>query len=253
MARLREQVKLARRYFEEFVEHRRRGESRYAVERLAQLTIQTLLDTGAMLAVYLKLSKPDTYRGLARLLARELRLDVPKCRFLEQLAGFRNLLVHGYAEIDLELEEKAFEEMEETLPKILEALESFVTESGTDPSNRGVGESLSEVFRKHGVRFAFLFGSRARKGYGRDYDIAVSLDVESALDLGGLLVDVAEALEVSEDFVDLVHLDTAPSAIVYTVLQEGKLIYGDLEEAYSYLYRKYLEVLDINSFKQEQP
>gem|GEM_PF-6719931 len=46
--------------------------------------------------------------------------------------------------------------------------------------------------------------------------------------------------------IDLVHLNTAPLNIVYTILLEGKLIHGNREEALNYLYRKYLEILDIN-------
>ncbi len=62
--RLRRILDLVSRYFDEFRAARRGGGgSIYAIERLAQLTIQALLDLGAMLAVELKDEKPETYRA----------------------------------------------------------------------------------------------------------------------------------------------------------------------------------------------
>ncbi len=245
--RLRGQVELVRSFFSEFVRCRRAGESVYAVERLAHLVIQSILDFAAMVSVYRGLRKPETYRGLAGLLAGELGLDQALSRFLSQLAGFRNILVHGYAGLNRELEEQAFREMEQRLPTVIEALEGYVRGLSIDPPEGIIGGRLIEVFREAGVRFAFLFGSRARVGSGRDYDIAVSMRLRSALELGGLLVRVAEALGVGEWEVDIVHLETAPLSLIYTVLVEGTLIYGSPEEAYGFLIQKYLQLLDVET------
>jgi predicted nucleotidyltransferase len=97
----------------------------------------------------------------------------------------------------------------------------------------------------------FLFGSRAREGFGRDYDIAVVFEKRptSALELGILLVDLAEAVGVHEELIDLVDLDTAPLSVVKTVVDEGKIIYGD-NGALDYLWRKYLEYLDANELSE---
>lgn len=246
--RFKRQVELVERFASSFLEHRSRGESIYAVERLAQLLIQALLDLGAMIAVYTEGLKPETYKGIARLLAEKLGLTSDDRELLEGLAGFRNLLVHGYAEIDRDLEERAFKEIERDLPGIVKAVKNYVVKSSLDPLQN---VKLENVFKRHGVKYAYLFGSKARGGRGRDYDIAVFVNVEDALKLGKLLVDVAEALGVHEDQVDLVHLDTAPLHIVYTVLNEGKPIYGDPEEAYYALYRKYLEFLDMNESERK--
>ena len=51
----------------------------------------------------------------------------------------------------------------------------------------------------------------------------------SALELGLLLVDLAEALGVHEEQIDLVDLDTALLSLVKTVVDEGKILYGDNE------------------------
>lgn len=239
-------MSLVGRYFREFLDYRRRGESIYSVERLAQLLIQSLLDLGAMIAVYLGFPKPETYKGVASFISDRLSLNGFKRRLLEQLAGFRSLLVHGYAEVDPKLEEEAFKEMERGLPEILKPLKHYVEGLDVDPSELNVGRGLREVFERHGVRFTLLFGSRVRGIEGGDYDIAVSGDFKSALDLGGLLVDVAEALGICEDRVDIVHLETAGHGILYTILLEGVLIYGDSDEAWRFLYRRYLEMLDMD-------
>ena len=244
--RLKKQAETIRSYLKEFIEYRRTGKSVYAIERLAQLLIQSILDFGAMLAVYMGLEKPETYRGVMKLLAEKLGLSRSDQEFLVRLAGFRNILVHAYTKIDRGLEEKTFSEIEEKIPKIVSTIGNYVGKISVDPQTTELSLKLEKVFRKHNVKFAFLFGSIARKGFGRDYDIAVYMDLENLLELGGLIVDIAEALGVSEDKIDLVHLNTAPLNIVYTILLEGKLIHGNREEALNYLYRKYLEILDIN-------
>jgi hypothetical protein len=64
--------------------------------------------------------------------------------------------------------------------------------------------------------------------------------------LGRLLVEVAEALNVHEDMVDLVLIEHAPKHLIHTIISEGKVIYGKLQEAYLDLTKHYIEYLDIN-------
>ncbi|BDR92096.1 type VII toxin-antitoxin system HepT family RNase toxin [Vulcanisaeta souniana] len=248
--RLRRILDSLSRYFDEFRAMRRGGGSIYAVERLTQLTIQALLDLGAMLAVELRDRKPETYRDIADYLSNKLGLDEDLRKFLRGLAGFRNVLVHGYAEINRELEEEAFRDMEERLPLIIERLRNFISGTG-DSGQMDIEElraRLKPVFERHGVRFALLFGSRARAGVGRDYDIAISADLRSAIELGELIVDIAETLGVNEDLIDVVHLESAGAGILYSVINDGVVIHGDEEEAMNYLWRRYLELLNINEY-----
>ena len=240
--RLKRQVELIERYAREFLEYRRRGESVYAVERLAQLLIQSLLDLGAMIAVYTGKLKPETYKGVGRFLATIVGEEHRK--FLEEMAGFRNVLVHGYAAIDRTLEEEGFKELENKIFLVIEEVKKYIERASIDPPAEF--EELNKVFERYNVRYAVLFGSRAREGKGRDYDIAVSGEFRSALELGGLLVDVAEALGVHEDLVDLVHIESAPLTLIYTIISEGVVIYGDPDEALWDLTKRYLEYLDMN-------
>jgi len=242
MSKIKRQLEVLEDYFKKFLEHRARRESIYAIERLAQLSIQALLDLGAMIAVRAKGRKPETYREIASFMCDLLGLAEERS-LLEGLAGFRDVLVHGYVAIDEDLEEGAFKEMERRLPKVIGVAKKYLERASIDPN---ADERLREVFERHKVKFAFLFGSRARRGESRDYDIAVSVEVKSALDLGRLLVDVAEALGVHEDLVDLVHFDTAPLSVILTILEEGELLYGDPDEAYHALFKRYVEFLDIN-------
>lgn len=240
--RVRRQLELFEGYLRDFQEFRERGESLYALERIAQLLIQSLLDLGAMLAVYLGRGKPETYRGIAEFISSLIGEEHKT--FLVELAGFRNLLVHGYARMDRRLEEEAFREMEEELPIVLDKLRGYIDADEIDPRElRGV----EEVFRRYGVRYALLFGSRARGEPGRDYDIAVSVELKSALEMGGLLMDLAEALGCPESSIDLIHIDSAPMGVLYTLLNEGVIIYGDREEAFADLSRRYIELLDLRS------
>lgn len=240
--RVRRQLELFEGYLRDFQEFRGRGESLYALERIAQLLIQSLLDLGAMLAVYLGRGKPETYRGIAEFISSLIGEEHKT--FLVELAGFRNLLVHGYARMDRRLEEEAFREMEEQLPIVLDKLRGYIDADEIDPRElRGV----EEVFRRYGVRYALLFGSRARGEPGRDYDIAVSVELKSALEMGGLLMDLAEALGCPEASIDLIHIDSAPMGILYTLLNEGVIIYGDREEALADLSKRYIELLDLRS------
>ncbi len=87
--RLRRILDLVSRYFDEFKAARRGGgRSIYAIERLAQLTIQALLDLGAMLAVELKDEKPETYRGIADYISNKLGLGEDLRRFLRGARRF---------------------------------------------------------------------------------------------------------------------------------------------------------------------
>ncbi|MGC9072370.1 MAG: HepT-like ribonuclease domain-containing protein [Acidilobus sp.] len=246
--RLRRQLELVESYYRDFLELWRRGEHVYAVERAAQLLIQSLLDLGVMLAVELGKRKPETYRGVASLLSDVLKLSDDDRAFLLGLAGLRNVLVHGYAKVDRRLEEGAFKEIEARLSPIIGRLRGLDLVSG-DPelSLQEIASRLRPVFQRWGIRYAILFGSRAREGGGRDFDIAVSVRLKSALDLGRMIVDKAEALGVHEDLVDVVQVESADIAVVLTLLGEGKVIYGNPDLARDELVRRYLEFLDINS------
>jgi len=111
-----------------------------------------------------------------------------------------------------------------------------------------LAKSLSRVFKGR-VKAALLFGGRA-KGYlmKGDYDIAVYFGKPHDLyDLGGLAVDIARALKVREDELDVLSLDSAAPDMVLEAL-EGNPIY--VEDAYILFELKLkalMESLDLRS------
>jgi uncharacterized protein YutE (UPF0331/DUF86 family) len=85
-----------------------RGESAYMAdlrerlqaERALQLSIQICIDIGAHLIAERGLDQPTDYRGVFRSLVDAGVLDAQVGQRLGAAAGLRNLLVHGYADLD---------------------------------------------------------------------------------------------------------------------------------------------------------
>lgn len=75
-------------------------EQRY-VEHTLQLAIQAALDVASHVVSEDRLGEPRTNRELFDLLARHQALEVGLSKRLSAMAGFRNVLVHGYTDVDL--------------------------------------------------------------------------------------------------------------------------------------------------------
>lgn len=75
---------------------------RGAVERYMELALECTLDIGEMIISAERLRKPETYREIIEILGEK---DILSKEFADEFApaaGFRNILVHGYADIDLD-------------------------------------------------------------------------------------------------------------------------------------------------------
>ncbi len=70
------------------------------IEHTLQLAIQACLDAASHVVSDDRLGEPSTTRELFSLLARAGRLTQELAQKLSAAAGFRNVLVHGYAEVD---------------------------------------------------------------------------------------------------------------------------------------------------------
>ena len=66
-----------------------------------QLAAQAALDVASHIVSDDRLGEPATNRDLFGLLARHGWLEAALAGRLEEMAGFRNVLVHGYADVDL--------------------------------------------------------------------------------------------------------------------------------------------------------
>ncbi len=75
---------------------------RGAVERYLQLSVECVVDIGEILISSLKLPKPETSRQVIDILGQEGIIPDNFAYRFAPVAGFRNILVHNYLEVDLE-------------------------------------------------------------------------------------------------------------------------------------------------------
>lgn len=76
---------------------------RAAVERWVQLAIEACIDIAYHIVASRHLPQPDTARGAFETLAEQGLLDHDLASRLGGAASLRNVLVHGYVDVDLEL------------------------------------------------------------------------------------------------------------------------------------------------------
>ena len=71
------------------------------VEHTLQVAIQAALDVASHIVSDHRLGEPETNRELFDLLVRAGRMPPPLAATLRDMAGFRNVVVHGYQDVDL--------------------------------------------------------------------------------------------------------------------------------------------------------
>lgn len=71
------------------------------IEHTLQLAVQAALDVASHIVSDESLGEPQTNRHLFDLLARAGWLDAALADQLSHMTGFRNVLVHGYDDVDL--------------------------------------------------------------------------------------------------------------------------------------------------------
>ncbi len=71
------------------------------VEHTLQLAIQAALDVAAHIVSDQRLGEPETNRRLFQLLRSNGWITAELSETLQNMAGFRNILVHGYATVDI--------------------------------------------------------------------------------------------------------------------------------------------------------
>ena len=75
------------------------------VEHTLQIAIQSALDVASHIASDQRLGEPETNRALFQLLARADVISKDHAQRLAEMAGFRNVLVHGYDEVQIQVVE----------------------------------------------------------------------------------------------------------------------------------------------------
>jgi len=227
---------------------------RGAVERYLHLAVEALIDVGMRLCSILRLRKPDTYRDVARVLRESGILGEEDSKKFELWIGFRNILVHGYARLDLERLFQALHEVGE-LREIAEKLSRFIAGKSIDPDGEleDILERVRRVLEERKfVVFAYLFGSRVHGGYTLKGDVDVAIYTEGGVSWR----DLADILNALEDKlkcrVDLVHLNTAPPSLAYEVISTGVLVLDRRpNERVEYEVRVLKEYLDLKPRLEE--
>ncbi|HEY0090527.1 MAG TPA: DUF86 domain-containing protein, partial [Candidatus Lokiarchaeia archaeon] len=69
-------------------------------ERYLQLAIEYVLDIGNHIISRLEFKKPETYQDIFVILGKNSILPLEFAEKIAKMAGFRNILVHGYLDID---------------------------------------------------------------------------------------------------------------------------------------------------------
>ena len=75
------------------------------VEHTLQIAIQAVLDVASHIVSDERLGEPETNRGLFDLLAQTGRLSTELASTMRDMVGFRNVVVHGYQDVDLRVVE----------------------------------------------------------------------------------------------------------------------------------------------------
>ncbi len=73
------------------------------IEHTLQIAIQAAIDVASHIVSDERLGEPSTYRDLFELLARHEWISDALIPALREMVGFRNVVVHGYSAVDLEI------------------------------------------------------------------------------------------------------------------------------------------------------
>ncbi len=73
------------------------------VEHTLQIAIQAALDVASHIVSDARLGEPESSRDLFRLIESRGWISAELSATLQAMTGFRNLLVHGYGEVDLRI------------------------------------------------------------------------------------------------------------------------------------------------------
>jgi uncharacterized protein YutE (UPF0331/DUF86 family) len=103
MITVQERVLRLRRLAEKldsFDDYHRSDDARDIAERNLQIAIEACLDIGKIIISQKKLPEPKDYKGVFLALAQAHIIRTETTRFLSDMAGARNILVHGYDKVD---------------------------------------------------------------------------------------------------------------------------------------------------------
>jgi uncharacterized protein YutE (UPF0331/DUF86 family) len=117
-------------------ELRSNTELRWALERGLQLCVQNALDVATHLVAAAGREAPDYATSIDRLAEAEVLPREFAARF-RGVAGFRNVLVHGYLEVDLDLVQQALAEWLQEFERFAAFVEDYLERTSTSSGSPG--------------------------------------------------------------------------------------------------------------------
>ena len=96
------------------------------VERYLQVAIECLLNIGEMIINECKFRKPETYKDIIRVLIENKVLPKSLQPALEDMAGFRNILVHDYSYLDYNKIYQHLQKDPQIIKEFIKAIKQFV-------------------------------------------------------------------------------------------------------------------------------
>jgi len=97
------------------------------------VTIEAVMDISRKIISSMDWEIPKTYKEVVDLLYKKEVMDEELSKYLKDLVGLRNILVHLYADVKLELLLEDLEADIEALKKSMRILIEFSEEKGIDP------------------------------------------------------------------------------------------------------------------------
>ena len=114
LGKLSEFLKLLRKYQPlSYAEYSKNVETELVVERLLQLCTQIVIDIAAHLLAATSHSRPTDYCEAIAQLADIEAIPLEFARRIRGMANFRNILVHGYVEIKIDLVYQNLQEIDD--------------------------------------------------------------------------------------------------------------------------------------------
>ncbi len=101
-------------------------ELRSALERNLHVAIEAALDIGEMIIAEENLPRPEEYRGVFLALGKAGIIPEDFAKRIAPMAGFRNILVHQYNEIDVDLMCKFIKERLDDLEEFVSYIRKYV-------------------------------------------------------------------------------------------------------------------------------
>jgi len=109
-----------------FEEYKNSIEKKRACERLLQISIETALDICNIIISDLKLGLPSTEEEIFQKLERKKIISPKMAKVLNNMKGFRNILVHKYGIVNDELVFENLSEKLEDFDKFKEEILKFI-------------------------------------------------------------------------------------------------------------------------------